>query len=135
MTVAEQLEMIAQGTDPMTGEVFDVSDLRNDVRLNNAIRSLAVKAIPGAVIPKTASTNALNRPVDTIADRLREWRLNTASIVGLPAYCIFSDKTMYNIAAGDIVKKDDLLRIPGFGPKLYDLYGDEVYDILREFIE
>ena len=57
-----------------------------------------------------------------------------ASIIGLPAYCVFSDAELYNIAMSDILCKEDLLLVKGISQKRYELFGDEIMGILKEYM-
>ena len=51
------------------------------------------------------------------------------------AYIIFSNSELMNIAEGDVMKKEDLLDIRGIDQKKYDLYADDLFDILKDYIE
>ena len=125
--------MIGKGIDPTTGEVYNVLTLQQDAAARNAILKLYGIAFPEARIKKPQPANKLNRPTDKIFQRLKEWRLNTAAILGLPAYMVFTDEELRNIAGGDVVEQTDLLRCKGVGTRKYDLYGKEIYDILKEY--
>ena len=133
MNITEQLEMIGKGIDPSTGEVYDVRTLQHDAAAQNAILKLYGIAFPEARIKKPQPANKLNRPTDKIFQQLKEWRLNTAAILGLPPYMVFTDEELRNIAGGDVVDQTDLLRCKGVGARKYELYGREVYDILKEY--
>ncbi len=53
----------------------------------------------------------------------------------LPAYCIFKDDELMEIASGDVIRKEDLKHICGINKKRYELYADAIYDILHDFME
>ncbi|MEP6477466.1 MAG: ATP-dependent DNA helicase UvrD2 [Actinomycetota bacterium] len=63
-------------------------------------------------------------------DQLRDWRRRRASTDGVPAYVVFHDKTLAEIA--DSKPKDwaDLSAISGVGEKKLDLYADDVLEIV-----
>ena len=135
MSIAEQLELISQGIDPTTGEVFSTSVFVNDPRCNNAIRMIAISAFPKMKFPKPIPANTLGRPVDAIFQKMKAWRLEIAKTIGLPAYCVFSDQELYNNEGGDVTKKEDLLQCRGINSVRYELYGDDLFDIIMEFAE
>lgn len=135
MTIAEQITMIAKGIDPLTGECFDPVELSDPVTANAVIR-LSHMALPQYTkrLPKLLPVNTLNRPVNRIFEQLKEWRLNEALSIQLPAYCVFSDRQLYNIAESDVECKEDLLLVNGISQEKYDYYADAVFDILKEYI-
>ncbi|MBA3690550.1 MAG: ATP-dependent DNA helicase UvrD2 [Actinobacteria bacterium] len=63
-------------------------------------------------------------------DRLREWRKSRASTDGVPAYVIFHDKTLAEIASSRPKDWADLSAISGVGEKKLDLYADDVLEIV-----
>ena len=134
LKISEQLNLISQGVNPMTGEIFNLDLIASDPVAYNSVLTLAQFVFPAIQFPKPKPTNSLNRPVDKIFQRLREWRLNMAAIVNLPAYYVFSDEELYAFAGGDITRKEDLLRCKGMGPRKYELYADDIFQILQEYI-
>lgn len=135
MTITEQLELIAKGVDPTTGEMFSTNIFQNDLRCNNAIRLLSISAFPKLKFGKPHSVNLLNRPVNKIFGELKAWRAEMAKTLGLPAYCIFSDQDLINIASSDACCKEDLLQCRGISLTTYDLYADDLFDIIKPYIE
>jgi DNA helicase II / ATP-dependent DNA helicase PcrA len=63
-------------------------------------------------------------------DRLREWRKRRATTDGVPAYVIFHDKTLAEIATSRPKDWADLSAISGVGEKKLDLYADDVLEIV-----
>jgi ribonuclease D len=57
---------------------------------------------------------------------LREWRLKRAKADGVPAYVVFHDRTLAEIADRAPKSLDELARIAGVGPTKLDRYGREV---------
>jgi DNA helicase-2/ATP-dependent DNA helicase PcrA len=68
---------------------------------------------------------------DPVVQRLREWRLAKATEDGVPAYVVFDNKTLEEIAARSPSDRGELLAVPGIGEKKLDLYGDEVLSVLH----
>lgn len=70
-----------------------------------------------------------------IFDRLRAWRLQRSRSMNLPAYVIFHDKTLHEIATSNIHCKEDLLFVSGIGKEKYLLYADDIFAILKPYID
>ena len=62
---------------------------------------------------------------------LRAWRLAEAKKLAVPAFAIFSDKTLRAIAAHRPALNDELLAIHGMGLSKVDKYGPDIYRIVR----
>jgi hypothetical protein len=76
-------------------------------------------------------TPGLDGPADTdLVDRLKTWRLEQARSQGVPAYVVFTDKTLEAIAAIKPSTESALLDVPGIGPAKLDAYGDQLLDLL-----
>jgi ATP-dependent DNA helicase RecQ len=63
-------------------------------------------------------------------ERLRAWRAETAKSDGVPAYVIFHDATLAEIARSDPDTVDDLRHIPGIGVRKLERFGDELLDVV-----
>jgi DNA helicase-2/ATP-dependent DNA helicase PcrA len=63
-------------------------------------------------------------------DRLREWRRRRASTDGVPAYVVFHDVTLAQIADRRPRDWADLAAISGVGPTKLERYADEVLKIV-----
>lgn len=65
-----------------------------------------------------------------VLDRLKAWRKSRARADGVPAYVIFHDRTLEEIA--ELLPKDwaDLAAISGVGPTKLERYGDEVLAVV-----
>ncbi|MFD0123541.1 MULTISPECIES: ATP-dependent DNA helicase UvrD2 [Streptomyces] len=62
-------------------------------------------------------------------ERLREWRAAESKLQGLPAYCVFTDKTLIAIAEAAPSEAGELSMISGVGGRKLDRYGAEVLAI------
>ncbi|WP_199808060.1 ATP-dependent DNA helicase UvrD2 [Streptomyces sp. NRRL F-2580] len=62
-------------------------------------------------------------------ERLREWRAGQSREQGLPAYCVFTDKTLMAIAEAAPTEPRELSMISGVGGRKLDRYGAEVLAI------
>ncbi|MFJ3725108.1 ATP-dependent DNA helicase UvrD2 [Streptomyces sp. NPDC090045] len=62
-------------------------------------------------------------------ERLREWRAGQSKEQGLPAYCVFTDKTLMAIAEAAPTEPGELSMISGVGGRKLERYGAEVLAI------
>ncbi|MEW9584636.1 DNA helicase RecQ [Paraburkholderia sp. DGU8] len=63
-------------------------------------------------------------------ERLRAWRTETAKRDGVPAYVIFHDATLAEIARNGPDSVDDLRGIPGMGARKLDRFGNELLEVV-----
>jgi ATP-dependent DNA helicase RecQ len=52
--------------------------------------------------------------------------------MGVPAYIIFTDKTLKHLANDKPSDKDSMLEVNGIGAKKYDQYGEEFLSIIND---
>lgn len=64
--------------------------------------------------------------------RLRELRTQLAKEAELPAYCVFADKTLVELARRNPANRADMRKVPGIGPAKMEKYGDAFLEALRE---
>ncbi len=74
----------------------------------------------------------LSRDEQAIFDRLRSWRMGTAREHGVPAYVVFQDATLREIAKVKPGSIDQLRGVSGVGEKKLVSYGDEIVAIINE---
>ena len=67
-----------------------------------------------------------------LLDRLKRWRLDVARREGVPAYVVFHDRTLAEIAARSPRDLAALGLISGVGPTKLTRYGEQVLTVLRE---
>jgi len=72
------------------------------------------------------AAQGLSAPATELFDRLRAWRAGTAKSHGVPAYVIFHDATLREIAETRPRSLDDLRGISGVGMKKLQAYGEEI---------
>lgn len=66
-----------------------------------------------------------------LREKLKTWRSATAKAAGVPAYVVFNDETLYEIADSRPQSDDDLLSITGIGPVKLERYGDDIFAIVN----
>jgi DNA helicase-2/ATP-dependent DNA helicase PcrA len=65
-----------------------------------------------------------------VFDRLKEWRRKRAQADGVPAYVVFHDRTLAEIAERRCKDWADLAAISGVGPAKLERYADEVLAVV-----
>ena len=63
--------------------------------------------------------------------RLREWRSTVSRKAGVPAFLIFPDATLIELASAKPQTVDDLHAIRGIGPAKAQRYGEEILSLLN----
>jgi len=66
-------------------------------------------------------------------EKLREKRTELASEMGVPAYIIFSDKTLKHLANDMPTNKEEMLEVNGVGMKKYEQFGEEFLAVISNF--
>lgn len=62
-------------------------------------------------------------------ERLRDWRAGQSKLQGMPAYCVFTDKTLMAIAEAAPAEPGELSMISGVGGRKLERYGTDVLAI------
>lgn len=65
-----------------------------------------------------------------VFDALRAWRLERAKADGVPAYVVFHDRTLAEIAERRPGSRAELMTVPGVGPTKLARYADDVLAVL-----
>ncbi len=66
-----------------------------------------------------------------LLERLRRWRLETSREQGVPAYVVFTDRTLAEIAARSPASLSELETVSGVGTTKLARYGDQVLALVR----
>ena len=77
------------------------------------------------------SREALSGPAHELFERLRAWRVEAARRHGVPAYVIFHDATLREIARMRPSSLDTLRGISGIGARKLEAYGEEIVGLVR----
>lgn len=67
----------------------------------------------------------------TLFDELRAPRKRLADKQGVPAYVVFNDRALREMAARRPFTREELLEVSGVGPAKLDRYGDAFLEVLR----
>lgn len=68
----------------------------------------------------------------TLFDRLRAWRAATAKARNVPAYVVFQDVTLREIALQRPTTPQQLAGITGMGDRKLEAYGAEIIALVQE---
>ena len=91
----------------------------------------------GVALDLTTRRERARRPVlpspedDPLFERLRALRKRLADERGVPAYVVFSDATLRDMAANKPSTPAGLLDVSGVGPVKLERYGEEFLEVLR----
>lgn len=80
---------------------------------------------------RTEALESLSPLSRQIFEALRTWRRQTAQALGKPAYVIFPDRTLVQIALRRPSSLEDLMLIPGVGRRKLEHYGEEILDVVQ----
>jgi ATP-dependent DNA helicase RecQ len=89
--------------------------------------------LPRLGAPASAASAAAAPDGDPLFERLRTWRLERAREESVPAYVVFSDKTLREMAAVKPADERELAAVNGVGPAKIERYGTEVLDLVAAF--
>lgn len=109
-------------------------DKRKRKRKSKAPEGRNKASRPEAAVRPEAATDAKgveNKNEARLEAALRAWRLAEARRRGLPAFCIFNDRTLSALAISRPATTEDLLAIPGIGISKLEKYGRDICRVLR----
>jgi DNA helicase-2/ATP-dependent DNA helicase PcrA len=88
-------------------------------------RAAGVRVLPGAPMAVAAT------PDDTLLEALRRWRRERATADEVPAYVVFHDTTLAEIADVRPRSLPALRRVRGMGPMKLERYGAEILAVIE----
>jgi ATP-dependent DNA helicase RecQ len=115
------------GTLQLTEASGEVLGRRREVRLRHDPAATAP-----ARVPKARSTVELPPAAAPVFERLRAWRGAAAKEQGVPAYVIFHDATLRQIATDAPSSLAELGRISGVGETKLAKYGEQILEALND---
>lgn len=87
---------------------------------------------PSAINSTIESDARSEAEIAALVADLKRWRRDEAQKTNRPAFYIFPDATLQNIARANIHTKSDLMFVSGIGQTKYTQYGDAVYQIVKQ---
>jgi len=91
-----------------------------------------VKAKSTSRTTKGYTETDLSPREQTVFDKLRWWRVETARAHNVPAYVIFVDATLREIAKARPTSLEELRGVSGVGEKKLASYGEEIVNLIAE---
>ncbi|MYA86777.1 MAG: ATP-dependent DNA helicase UvrD2 [Acidimicrobiaceae bacterium] len=85
---------------------------------------------PGRPSKPPPIDEALEPDAAAAFERLRQWRLERSRADGVPAYVVFSDATLRELARRRPATDEGLLAVPGIGPAKLAAHGDAIKNLL-----
>jgi ATP-dependent DNA helicase RecQ len=82
--------------------------------------------------PKSYVESGLSPMEQSVFEKLRGWRAETARKHNVPAYVIFHDATMREIAKLRPSSLADLRNVSGVGEKKLETYGEEIVALIGD---
>jgi len=67
----------------------------------------------------------------SLREKLKAWRSDTSKTAGVPAYVIFNDATLYDLARLRPIDDHEMLAVPGIGPVKVEKYGEAILAIIE----
>ena len=90
------------------------------------------RSLEGATTPGPASAAVMGASIDgELLTLLKSLRLHLARENGVPAYLVFNDATLLEMAARKPKTEAELLQVPGVGPAKLEKYGSAFLKIIR----
>ena len=112
-----------------------VADAGRPSRFLAEMRGRPVREAPDAAVRSPAAVKQIDTPEEVdpeLFEKLKTWRRDRSKELDVPAYILFSNRTLEGIAARRPRNEHELLAVSGVGPTKLELYGEEVLEIVRE---
>ena len=119
------LRLAEKGRDALTDKVT----VKLDWPRGGRGRSSSMSSPSTSSIGSTQGADYSDLDADVVA-RIEAWRRDKAADRGLPAYCIFGNRTLADLVARAPTNRAELEAVHGLGPKRVDDYGDELLELL-----
>lgn len=96
-----------------------------------AVRPAAGRKKSKAPRAKKAAAAANGAGSSVLESALKAWRSQEAKARNVPAFRILTDRALQAIASAEPANEEDLLEVPGLGPKLIEKYGSDILRIVN----
>ena len=136
------MHLIAQGYIQMTGSTYPILTLSATSRqLLKGETQFFVKQdrLDASTVSKKGKSSrgkenaAMTETAGGLYDHLVALRKRLADEKGLPAYIVFGNATLVEMATLKPQTKEDMLEVKGVGEKKYETYGHIFLEAIREF--
>jgi len=106
--------------------------LRGERQVDMRLYQKPVRQKRAPVRSGSYTETGLSAAQQTLFEKLRWWRMETARTHNLPAYVIFHDNTLREIARAGPATLDDLRQVSGVGEKKLESYGAQIIALVGE---
>ncbi len=114
---------------------LSLTELGRQVMLRQKTVALALPEMEKKAAPKKKpAAKAVAEPVDydeAVFEALKKWRRERAARMGKPAYHVFPDRTLQELARVLPESPADLLNVRGIGPAKAQTFGEEALAVIR----
>jgi ATP-dependent DNA helicase RecQ len=114
---------------------LSLTELGREVMLRQKAVALALPPIEKKAPKKKTAGKIAAEAADydvAVFEALRQWRRERAARMGKPAYHVFPDKTLQELARVRPDSPADLLNIRGIGPAKAQMFGEEALAVIAE---
>lgn len=116
--------------DYMAGAVQDIDGLAENIGYEYFDYDRSVSKEPAVKAKRTkVPAEVVNH---NVYEAIKRWRHGVSQAIGKPAFCIFSDRTMTEIANSLPETVEELLAVKGIGPAKTELYGEAIIAVVRD---
>jgi ATP-dependent DNA helicase RecQ len=119
----------AYGALKLTASARPILRGEQTVAMRHAVKPLREK-LPGRKMRNQLEVESSHTPNTSQMTLLKDWRLTEANRQGVPAYVIFHDATLAEIAARQPTSLDELAEIPGMGKRKLERYGEALIELI-----
>lgn len=128
----EVIEMLAKGINPLTGEILSEDSFINNhivVRaLHEAVQSMNIE------LPSDEDLS-LYEDEKKLFEILKKWRLELCQEKNVPAFVIIENKPLIRVSKTKPNTIEELKNIKGFGDVRISEYGEDIINIVRDFLK
>jgi ATP-dependent DNA helicase RecQ len=117
------------GTLELTSDSAAVLRGERAVRLRHEVKPASTRRSSSSSRKAKADDVPLDAAGESLFEQLRAWRAATAKEAGLPAYVVFHDATLRQIAAVRPTSRDQLAGISGLGAAKLEKYGEALLGV------
>ncbi len=130
----EIISTLAEGIDPITGEVLAADHVCNKGEVVRAFYAL-LDACPSKKVAKKVKTKEPEDYDKDLYERLRALRNKMASQRGLPAFQVVTNLALMHMAAQKPTINEEFLQIYGVGKYTAAQYGRRFLNEIKEYLE
>jgi len=117
------LTVTDKGTEVMAGRAtFECKQIRTNTRATRPDRNRT----------KLNRESALSDRDNMLLGRLKAKRMELSRALGKPAYVVFSDATLIDMASKRPSSREEMLEVSGVGAVKFERFGEEFLSVIKE---